>query len=677
VSLDCSAARASCAKLPAKTTPALIQHGNWPDPAGMAPTPLPASIAVGRLPGLKEPQLLEGPDQQIWLLWLEQRPQEKGRTTALIRPFGATELAPTELTPAPISLRSRVHDYGGGVLCSEVDGETLLLVWIADGSLWRQDWRLPERSTDRPKPLMQPLKLTRTGDWDLADGLLDLSRRRWLGIREIHGVDQLVCAELDRTEQEPELLHQPADFAGYACLSPDGKQLAWVEWQQPAMPWESSQLCCADLSSSGDLSQPQAIAGGAGVSVFQPQWLPDGSLLVAEDSDGWWNLKRRRPGATSWEHPWPMAAETAMPQWIYGMSTTAWDGQQLLAATCADGCWSLNRLSLDGTVSRIDQPFDDMAGLRALKGRAVAVASNSTSMAGLLELSLASDGTSSWVHTPALESPIAQAEISVAEAIWFDGHDGQRTHAWYYPPRGNTTTPAPLLVKSHSGPTAMARRGLSLAIQYWTSRGWGVVDVNYGGSTGFGRGYRERLNGGWGVVDVADCAAAALALIASGRAHPKQIAIEGGSAGGFTTLAALCFTDVFRVGACRYAVCDLTAMAQDTHRFEARYLDSLVGDWPDQREIYEQRSPLLHADRIRCPVLFFQGLQDKVVPPEQTERMAEALRSNGIPVEVQLFEEEGHGFRNQATQINVLEETERFFCSALRLDQGPDQTKMS
>ncbi len=643
----------------------------------MAPTPLPASIAVGRLPGLKEPQLLEGPNQQIWLLWLEQRPQEKGRTTALIRPFGATEMAPTELTPAPISLRSRVHDYGGGVLCSEVDGETLLLVWIAGGCLWRQDWQLPEQSTDRPKPLMQPLKLTRTWDWDLADGLLDLSRRRWLGIREIDGVDQLVCAELDQTEQEPELLHQPADFAGYACLSPDGAQLAWVEWQQPAMPWESSQLCCADLSSSGDLSHPRTIAGGAGVSVFQPQWLPDGSLLVAEDSDGWWNLKRRRPGAISWEHPWPMAAETAMPQWIYGMSTTAWDGQQLLAATCADGCWSLNRLSLEGTISRIDQPFDDLAGLRALKGRAVAVASNSTSMAGLLELSLASDGTSSWVHTPALESPIAQAEISVAEPIWFDGHDGQRTHAWYYPPRSNTTTPAPLLVKSHSGPTAMARRGLSLAIQYWTSRGWGVVDVNYGGSTGFGREYRERLNGSWGVVDVADCAAAARAMIASGRAHPEQIAIEGGSAGGFTTLAALCFTDVFRVGACRYAVCDLTAMAQDTHRFEARYLDSLVGDWPEQREIFEQRSPLLHADRIRCPVLFFQGLQDKVVPPEQTERMAGALRSNGIPVEVRLFEEEGHGFRNQATQIEVLEETERFFCSSLRLDQGPDQTKMS
>jgi dipeptidyl aminopeptidase/acylaminoacyl peptidase len=394
---------------------------------------------------------------------------------------------------------------------------------------------------------------------------------------------------------------------------------------------------------------------------------------VAEDSEGWWNLKRRRPGSTTWENPWPMTAETAMPQWIYGMSTTAWDGEQLLAATCCDGCWSLQRLSLDGTVTHIDQPFDDLAGLRALNGRAVAVASNSSSMAGLLELTLSPTAPCAWVHTPAMETPIAQADISVAEPIWFAGHAGQRTHAWYYPPQGQPQTPAQLLVKSHSGPTAMARRGLSLAIQYWTSRGWGVVDVNYGGSTGFGRAYRERLNGGWGVVDVADCAAAAQALISSGRAHPDQIAIEGGSAGGFTTLAALCFSDVFRAGACRYAVCDLTAMAQDTHRFEARYLDSLVGDWPAERERYEQRSPLLHAEQIICPVLFFQGLQDKVVPPEQTQRMADALRRNGIPVEVRLFDDEGHGFRNQATQIQVLEETERFFRTHLNCSGTSNQ----
>ena len=328
------------------------------------------------------------------------------------------------------------------------------------------------------------------------------------------------------------------------------------------------------------------------------------------------------------------------------------------------------RFGLDGRVEPLEQPFDDLAGLWALEGRAVAIASNSTSVAGLLELNLHADAAELWRHTPAVALPMEQEAISIAEPLWFSGFDGLRTHAWYYPPSGAAHTPeepAPLLVKSHSGPTAMARRGLNLAIQYWTSRGWGVVDVNYGGSTGFGRPYRERLDQGWGAVDVEDCAAAARALIASGKAHPEQIAIEGGSAGGFTTLACLCFTDVFKVGACRYAVCDLSAMAQDTHRFEARYLDGLVGAWPAERARYDARSPLKHADQIRCPVLFFQGAQDRVVPPEQTERMAAALRANGIPVEVCVFAHEGHGFRDSAVQIKVLEDTEAFFRSQLGL----------
>ena len=631
----------------------------------MASTPLPASHAVGKLPGLKEPQLLEGPGGVIWLLWLEQRPQEKGRTTALMRPFGTTDQPPTELTPAPVNLRSRVHDYGGGVLSAAIQGSRLLLVWIEAGCLWRQDWDLPEHSSDAPQAQTLPVRISADGQGELADGLLDLERQRWLGVREIDGRDQLVTVALNGRDQVPQLLHQPEDFAGYACLSPDGRHLAWLEWQQPSMPWDSSCLLHAELSSNGELMSPRTLAGGQGVSVFQPQWLPDGRLLVAEDSSGWWNLMVKALDDSSWQRPWPMTAECAMPQWIYGMRTTAWDGANLLASVCERGSWSLKQLRLDGTIRTVEQPFDDLAYLNACQGRAVALASNSTTPAGLLELDLR-PAVPLWDHNPAVARPLPADAISVAEPIWFNGHNGERTHAWYYPPQG-TTAPAPLLVKSHSGPTAMARRGLSLAIQYWTSRGWGVVDVNYGGSTGFGREYRERLNGGWGVVDVADCAAAAKALIAAGRAHPEQIAIEGGSAGGFTTLAARCFADVFRVGACRYAVCDLTAMAEETHRFEARYLDGLVGDWPEQRPLFEQRSPLLHADRIRCPVLFFQGLQDKVVPPEQTERMAKALRANGVPVEVRLFDDEGHGFRNQATQIQVLEETEAFFRRHLML----------
>jgi dipeptidyl aminopeptidase/acylaminoacyl peptidase len=257
--------------------------------------------------------------------------------------------------------------------------------------------------------------------------------------------------------------------------------------------------------------------------------------------------------------------------------------------------------------------------------------------------------------------------ISQPKPLWFLGHGGHNTHAWYYPPCGGGHAEAPLLVKSHSGPTSMARTGLSLGIQFWTSRGWGVVDVNYGGSTGFGRAYRERLDGQWGVVDVADCAAAAQALVAQNLASAERIAIEGGSAGGFTTLAALCFTDVFRAGASRYGVTDLGALARETHRFEARYLDGLIGPWPEAQALYDERSPLEHANQIRCPVIFFQGLDDRVVPPAQTERMASALEAKGIPVEVHRFEGEGHGFRSSAVQTAVLEATEAFFRRHLGL----------
>ena len=410
--------------------------------------PLASDHAVGRLPGLKEPRLLKGSDQRLWLLWLEQRPQERGRTTALIRPFADSAAKPVELTPAPINLRSRVHDYGGGVLTAAIENGQLLLVWIASGCLWQQHWHLPD-SSGAAAAVMEPLRLTLPGQWDLADGLLDLRRRRWLGIREMAGRDQLVQVSLDSSDQEPQLLHQPADFAGYAVLSADGGQLAWVEWQQPAMPWDSSRVWWSPLSETGELAAPCSLAGGDATAVFQPQWLPDGRLLVAEDSSGWWNLMLQQPGATTWERPWPMAAETAMPQWIYGMSTTAWDGEHLLAAVCSEGRWQLKRLRLDGRIEAVNQPFDDLAGLAALEGRAVAVASNSRTGAGLLELDLRQQAAEPWIHTSAVPAVLAPAAISVAEPIWFAGHNGQRTHAWYYPPSDGSSGAAPLLVKSH------------------------------------------------------------------------------------------------------------------------------------------------------------------------------------------------------------------------------------
>ena len=631
-----------------------------------APAPLSAAAAVGATPTLKEPQLSEGK-----LFWLEQRPQERGRTTLLCRPASAPQAEPVELTPAPWNLRSRIHEYGGGA--AAIAGDHIAFVDDGDRCLWHLELEAvlagapPDRCWRRLTPPAQP-GVGRA----FADGLIDLPRQRWLGVMEAEGRDQLVTVPL--AGGDPQLLHRAADFCGYAVLSPSGGQLAWIEWQQPAMPWEQSSLWLAEVAADGSLLGPVAIAGLAagspGESLFQPLWIaPAGgpeTLVVASDRSGYWNLQARTADG-SWRPLLSQEAEFAMPQWVYGMRTAAWDGERMLALCCRQGAWELGEVPLQGGDWRpIPLPFNDLAYLDTWAGQVVAVASGPSWGPGLLQLDL---GTGSWSHTPASPEPclLSLDQISQPEGLWFDGHGGQPTHAWYYPPINGASTEAPLLVKSHSGPTAMARTGLSLAIQYWTSRGWGVVDVNYGGSTGFGRAYRQRLDGLWGVVDVADCAAAARSLVAAGKAHPERIAIEGGSAGGFTTLAALCFSDVFRAGASRYGVGDLASLARETHRFEAGYLESLVGPWPVAKDTYDARSPLQHADRIRCPVIFFQGLDDLVVPPQQTDRMAAALEANGIAVEVHRFEGEGHGFRSSATQIAVLEATEAFFRKHLQL----------
>jgi len=624
---------------------------------------LPAALVVGQTPALKEPQLLAG-----WLHWLEQRPHERGRTTLLRRRAG-TAGAGDELTPGEWNLRCRVHEYGGGAYAlGRRRSGALVAVFVHDGDrcLWRLDLEQPGAT---PQRLTAPAENGRFPG-ALGGGLIDGPRDRWIGVLEADGRDQLVAVPL--AGGAPETLHSALDFCGTPALSPCGQALTWVEWQQPCMPWERSRLWLAALPAEGALGEARPVAGSSpddstGVSVFQPLWAGS-DLVVANDRSGFWNLERWAGAAAaplaarpSWQALLPMPAEFAMPQWVFGMATSAWDGQRLLAIACQQGRWQLGEVVLDEAAARwqpIPQPYSDLANLTAENGRLACVASGPRRPAGLLELERSS-GT--WLHTPAAPCPLAEEAISVPEELWFPGHGGQPTQAWYYPPPGGGHPAAPLLVKSHSGPTAMARTGLNLGIQFWTSRGWGVVDVNYGGSTGFGRAYRERLDGQWGVVDVADCAAAAEALVARGLASAERIAIEGGSAGGFTTLAALCFTTTFRAGASRYGVADLSALAVDTHRFEARYLDGLVGPWPVARATYDARSPLQHADRIRCPVIFFQGLDDVVVPPAQTERMAEALRANGIPVQVHLFPQEGHGFRNGATQVQVLEATEAFF----------------
>ncbi|MEB3263355.1 MAG: peptidase S9, partial [Synechococcus sp.] len=455
--------------------------------------PLPAERVVGRTPVLKEP-LLEGGR----LFWLEQRPQEGGRTTLMVRPGASPEVggageapAAIELTPGDWNLRSRVHDYGGGVYT--VRGDTAVVVADADRCLWCLPLADPRGAAAAARRLTSP-----DPGRQFADGLIDAARGRWIGVMEAEGRDHLVAVPL--AGGEPQVLHRATDFCGYAVLSPNGRHLAWVEWQQPSMPWEQSQLWLGRLGDDGSLTPCRPLAGTAqaerGCSVFQPLWLPDGALVVANDRSGWWNLERLsseaidaaasgqaaaaagQEGELPWEPLLPMEAEFAMPQWVYGMRTTACDGRTLVAAACRGGRWELGTVPLppgSGDWSPLPLPFDDLAMVQAEAGRLVCVASGPTAGPGLLEVELA---TGHWQHEPVEPPPLPLEAISRPEPLWFAGHGGLPTHAWYYPPAGGGHPGAPLLVKSHSGPTAMARTGLNPAIQYWTSRGWGVVDVN-------------------------------------------------------------------------------------------------------------------------------------------------------------------------------------------------------
>ena len=637
--------------------------------------PISAHLALGEIPSIKEPILLDN-----WLIWLEQRPLECGRTTALLKPWGSSKAGAQELTPAPINLRTRIHVYGGGPFAACIDNNYLYCSWIndEDGCLWSQTFIiLPNNNNEHGKwvePISDLICLSRKEKFCLGGGLIDCSRKRWIGCLEHEEKDFIVSFRLDKVNQKPEILHSSYDFSGYLALNPTHDQLAWIEWRKPYMPWESSQLCAANINENGCLYNMKILAGSDfkninNISVFQPFWLDNGKLVVAEDSNGWWNLiiseiDLSKDENHKWERLFSIDSESGMPQWVYGMSTASSAGNQILSAQCRNGLWELNIVNSQYSVKHLKQPFQDLAYIHSNELRAVAVASNSVCGVGLLEIDLKNE---TFIHQPVVNIELDQNLISKPQQLVFSGYKGKRTYAWYYPPSNGVKKRAPLLVKSHSGPTAMASIGLNLSIQFWTSRGWGVVDVNYGGSSGFGREYRDRLKGNWGLVDAFDCEFAAKSLISGGQADQSLIAIEGGSAGGFTTLSCLSKSDIFRVASCKYGVSDLTTLAEETHRFEEGYLDYLLGPIEQNINIYQSRSPLYNVQSINCPVIFFQGLKDNVVLPNQTSKIANSLKQKNIQVELHTYPDEGHGFKNPLVKIEVLEKTEKFFNKHLGL----------
>ncbi|MFM7887700.1 MAG: S9 family peptidase, partial [Pseudanabaena sp.] len=414
--------------------------------------------------------------------------------------------------------------------------------------------------------------------------------------------------------------------------NPMGDQLAWISWNHPYMPWDGTELWVADLVETEvgvlAIQNLQLVAGGEQESIFQPRWSADGNLYFVSDRTGWWNLYRTSRDKLAIQPLAPMEAEFGLPQWVFGMSTYDFTNNgKILCSYTQQGKSHLaliDPLNLESGLKEIDLPFTYISGIQCEGDRAVFHGGSATEPTAIVLLDITSE---TWQKVRiASELQLDPDYISVAQPVEFPTANGKTAHGLFYPPKnkdfqGEPNEKPPLLVKSHGGPTASTSGSLSLGIQYWTSRGFAVLDVNYGGSTGYGREYRDRLKGNWGIVDVDDCANGAKFLADKGLVDGDRLAISGGSAGGYTTLCALTFRDDFKAGASHYGICDLEALATDTHKFESRYLDSLIGKYPEQKDLYIQRSPIHFTDKLSCAIAFFQGLEDKVVPPNQAEMM--------------------------------------------------------
>lgn len=636
----------------------IVSYGAWP-------SPLTAGRVTAGALRLDQIQL----DGDI-VYWVEGRASEGGRNVIVKRrPDGVT----TDATPVGFNVRSRVHEYGGAAYV--VDRGTIYFSNFDDQRLYRLS------------PGQAPEALTSTG-YFYADFRVDRARDRLIGVGEDHtgGDDEPKNAIVALSAKGSGtsgtfgtvVLVEGADFYSDPIVSPDGASLAWLQWNHPSMPWDGTELWTAPFTADGRVGPRQKVAGGVDESIFQPEWSPDGTLYFVSDHTGWWNLYRSRAGVIEPMHP--MSAEFGKPQWTFSMVTYAFiSAARLVATYVEDGRWKMALVETDPRrFEPIALSLQPAESIRA-NGRAIYfVGGSATEPTAIVRVSLGS--MEAEVLRSSSGEPIASEWISVAEAVTYtvtpqpEGpppHMGmppppRDVHAFYYQPtnpdvRAPEGERAPLLVLTHGGPTGATSDVLDPEVQFWTSRGFAVLDVNYGGSTGYGRPYRDRLKGQWGIVDVEDAVGGAEAMVAQGKADPARLMIRGGSAGGYTTLAALTFHSTFTAGASYYGISDIEVLARDTHKFESRYLDSLVGPYPEAKDLYVQRSPIHFTDRLSCPLILFQGLDDKVVPPNQSAMMADALRKKGVKVAYVTFEGEQHGFRKAENIIRALQEELAFY----------------
>jgi dipeptidyl aminopeptidase/acylaminoacyl peptidase len=626
--------------------PEISPYGSWK-------SPITADLVAGGEVGLEQVRL-DGDD----IYWIERRAQEGGRKVIVRR---SSDGIVADITPAGFNARTRVHEYGGGDYA--VSNGTIIFSNFTDQRLYRQQIGF------------QPALLTPESALRYADGQIDLRRKLFFCVREDHTdqtepVNSIVCVSLEGGGTG-EVVVSGNDFYSTPRLSPDGSQLAWLTWNHPNMPWDGTELWVGKLSDDGSVTEKEKIAGGVDESIFQPEWSPDRTLYFVSDRTGWWNLYRRRERQV--EAMCPMEAEFGQPQWVFGTSLYAFASErQILCAYAKNGRDYLATLDTEtGKLETIELPFTIISQIRAPGNRVVFIAASGADTNSIVSLDLFSKSLE--VLRRSRETTVDNGYIATARSIEFPTERNLTAHGYFYAPRNHdyvapVNEKPPLLVMSHGGPTSSTSSSLKYSIQYWTSRGIAVLDVNYGGSSGYGRAYRERLNGQWGIVDVDDCVNGARYLAEHGEVDGSRLAIRGGSAGGYTTLCALTFRETFKAGASHYGISDLEALAKDTHKFESRYLDRLIGPYPERRDLYVERSPIHFTDRLNCPMIIFQGLEDKVVPPNQAEKMVESVRAKKLPIAYLTFEGEQHGFRKAENVKRVLEAELYFYSKVFGFD---------
>ena len=610
-------------------------------PCGTWNSPITADLIASRTIGLSE-IVLDGDD----IYWLESRPGEAGRSVIVCR---TPDRKIRDVTSPPFNARTRVHEYGGGAYT--VFKGIIYFSNLSDGRIYRQD------------PGSPPRPLTPEGDYRYADLFYDRHRNRLICVREDHtGKDRFPVNSLVSVDpgdsQDVKVLISGGDFYSNPRISPDGKFLAFLTWNLPNMPWDGTELRVARLNDAGGTDSSRLVAGGWEESVFQPEWSPDGQLYYVSDLSGWWNIYRS--GKAGNEPICPMEAEFGLPQWVFRMSTYGFISSDLIICTYVkEGTWALAELrtGVPGELRTIESPYTDITGIQSGPGEAVFLGASPDGSPSVIIYDL--NRRKFEISRSESETVIDLGYISVPEAIEFVSGGGSISHGFFYPPQNlDYNLPdeklPPLIVITHGGPTAAAGNARKLKIQFWTSRGFAVLDVNYRGSTGYGRNYRRSLDGQWGVADVEDCVNGARHLVRRGDVDGERLIIRGSSAGGYTTLSALTFRDLFKAGASYYGISELESLARDTHKFESRYLDRLIGPYPERRDLYLARSPINSVDQLSCPVIFFQGLEDRVVPPVQAEEMIDALRKKDIPVASIFFEGESHGFRRAETVKRAL-----------------------